>query len=72
MSKTKDEIPAIEAGKPIKVEADSRQECTDKLNELRKQDEADGMTAEGGFIEYQRTAEGVDKFSAVITFNSKK
>lgn len=69
MSK-KNEIPAIVAGKPIKVEADSRQECTDQLNDLRKQAEADGMTqTEGGFIEYQRTAEGEDKFSAVIKFN---
>lgn len=72
MSK-KNEIPAIEAGKPITIEADSRQEATDKLNELRKQAEADGMTqTEGGFIEYQRTAEGKDLFSAVITFNSNK
>lgn len=68
MSKTKD-IPAIEAGKPIKIEADTRQECADQIAELCKQ--ADGMTHEGGFIEYERTAEGEDKFWAVIKFNKQ-
>lgn len=69
MSKTKNEIPAIEVGKPIKIEAASRQECAEKVDELRNQGEADGMTyMEGGFIEYERTAEGEDKFWAVITF----
>lgn len=65
MSKTKD-IPAIEVGKPIKIEAASREECVDQIAELCQQ--ADGLTREGGFIEYERTAEGVDKFWAVITF----
>ena len=65
MSKTKD-IPAIEVGKPIKIEADTKQEVIDQIAELCKQ--ADGLTREGGFVEYERTAEGVDKFSAVITF----
>lgn len=69
MSKTKNEIPAIEAGKPIKIEAETRQECADQIAELCKQ--ADGMTHEGGFIEYERTAEGEDKFWAVITFNKQ-
>lgn len=66
MSKTKNEIPAIEVGKPIKIEAETRQECADQIAELCKQ--ADGMTREGGFIEYERTAEGENKFWAVITF----
>ena len=66
MSKTKNDIPAIEVGKPIKIEAASREECADHIAELCKQ--ADGMTREGGFIEYERTAEGEDKFWAVITF----
>ena len=65
MSKTKD-IPAIEVGKPIRIEADTKQEVIDQIAELCKQ--AEGLTREGGFIEYERTAEGVDKFSAVITF----
>ena len=65
MSKTKD-IPAIEVGKPIRIEADTKQEVIDQIAELCKQ--ADGLTREGGFIEYERTAEGEDKFSAVITF----
>ena len=65
MSKTKD-IPAIEVGKPIRIEAASRQECVDQIAELCKQ--AEGLTREGGFIEYERTAEGVDRFWAVITF----
>jgi hypothetical protein len=70
MSKTKNDIPAIEAGKPITIEAESRQDATEQLNAMRKQAEGDGLTqTEGGFIEYQRTAEGEDKFSAVITFN---
>ena len=66
MSKTKNDIPAIEAGKPIKIEAETRQECADQIAELCKQ--ADGLTREGGFIEYERTAEGEDKFWAVIKF----
>lgn len=66
MSKTKNDIPAIEVGKPIKIEAETRQECADQIAELCKQ--ADGMTREGGFIEYERTAEGEDKFWAVIKF----
>ena len=66
MSKTKNDIPAIEVGKPIKIEAETRQECADQIAELCKQ--ADGRTREGGFIEYERTAEGEDKFWAVITF----
>jgi len=66
MSKTKNDIPAIEVGNPIKIEAETRQECADQIAELCKQ--ADGMTREGGFIEYERTAEGEDKFWAVITF----
>lgn len=68
MSKTND-IPAIEVGKPIKIEAASRQECADQIAELCKQ--ADGLTSEGGFIEYERTAEGEDKFWAVIKFNKQ-
>ena len=66
MSKTKNDIPAIEVGKPIKIEAETRQECADQIAELCKQ--ADGLTREGGFIEYKRTAEDEDKFWAVIKF----
>lgn len=62
MSK-KNDSPAIEVGKPITIEAASRQEATEKLNALREQ--AKGLTAQGGFIEY----DGRDKFSAVIMFN---
>ena len=69
MSKTKNEIPAIEAGKPIKIEAGTKQEVIDQITKLCKQ--ADGMTREGGFIEYERTAEGEDKFWAVIKFNKQ-
>ena len=66
MSKTKNDIPAIEVGKPIRIEAASREECADQIAELCKQ--ADGLTREGGFIEYKRTAEDEDKFWAVIKF----
>ena len=44
MSKTKNDIPAIEVGKPIKIEAASREECADQIAELCKQ--ADGLTRE--------------------------
>ena len=53
-------------GKPIRIEADTKQDVIDQIAELCKQ--ADGLTREGGFVEYERTAEGEDKFSAVITF----
>ena len=62
MSKTKNDIPAIEVGKPIKIDGTTRAEVADKLKALKAQD--DGLTAQGGFIEY----DGRDKFSAVITF----
>ena len=65
MSKTKNDAPtAIEAGKAITITADSREEATEQLNELRKQAEAAGLTPkDGGFIEHREGA-----FSAVITF----
>ena len=62
MNKTKTETPAFDVGKPIKVEAATREEVAEKLKELRK--DAEGMTAQGGFIEY----DGGERFSAVITF----
>ena len=68
MSK-KNETPAIkiESGKPIEIHADSREDATLQLSELRKQAEEAGLTPkEGGFIEHR---EGV--FSAVITFDKQ-
>jgi hypothetical protein len=66
MSKKNDTI-AIEAGKPIKVSADSRPDTAKQLADLRAQAEAEGLTAStGGFIEYNAAGDG--KFSAVITF----
>ena len=62
MSKTKNNAPAIKVGNPIKVEGTTRAEVADKLKTLKAQ--ADGMRAQGGFIEY----DGGEKFSAVITF----
>jgi len=64
MSKTKDETPilAFEVGKPIKVEAATREEVAEKLKALRN--DAEGLNAQGGFIEY----DGGEKFSAVIKF----
>ena len=67
MSKKTNDTPAIkiEAGKPIEIKADSREDATLQLNELRKQAQEVGLTPkEGGFIEHR---EGV--FSAVITFD---
>lgn len=66
MSKKTNDTPAIkiEAGKPIEIKADSREDATLQMNELRKQAEEAGLTPkEGGFIEHR---EG--QFSAVITF----
>ena len=51
MSKTKNDIPAIEVGKPIRIEADTKQEVIDQIAELCKQ--AEGLTREGGFVEYE-------------------
>jgi hypothetical protein len=62
MSKTKSESPAIEVGKPIKVDGATRAEVADKLKALRQQ--AEELTVQGGFIEY----DGGERFSAVITF----
>ena len=64
MSKTKNDIPAIEVGKPIKVYGITRAEVADKLKALKEQAAADKLKAQGGFIEY----DGGEKFSAVITF----
>jgi len=64
MSKTKNDIPAIEVGKPIKVDGITRAEVADKLKALKEQAAADKLKAKGGFIEY----DGGDKFWAVITF----
>ena len=64
MSKTKNDIPAIEVGKPIKVDGITRAEVADKLKALKEQAAADKLKALGGFIEY----DGGEKFSAVITF----
>lgn len=58
----------IEAGKQITIGADTRKDATEKLNALRKQAEADGLTqTDGGFIMFNAAGDG--KFSAVITFN---
>ena len=62
MSKTKNDIPAIEVGKPIKVEGTTRAEVEGKLKTLKAQ--ADGMKAQGGFIEF----DGGEGFSATVTF----
>ena len=72
MSKTKDAVIdeqnskaiTIESGKPIEIKADSREDATKQLADLRKQAEEAGLTPQaGGFIEHR---EGT--FSAVITF----
>lgn len=64
MGKTKNDAPVIEAGKAITITAESREDATNQLNELRKQAAESGLIqAPGGFIGHR---EGV--FSAVITF----
>ena len=65
MSK-KNETPAItiEAGKPIEIKADSREDAAKQIADLYAQATEVGLTAKaGGFIEHR---EG--QFSAVITF----
>ncbi len=64
MSKTKNETPAIEAGKPINMEDTSRKGLAKQISELVANALNQGLKAEGGFIEY----DGREKFSAVITF----
>ena len=60
----------IESGKPIEIKADSREEAIQKLSELRKQAETDGLApSEGGFIQFIKK-DYLDKgmFTSVITF----
>jgi hypothetical protein len=65
---SKNNTIAITAGKSVKVSADSRPDAIKQLADLRKQAEAEGLTAvSGGFIEYNAAGDG--KFSAVITFD---
>ena len=66
---SKNDNPAIEVGKPIKIEANSRPDADAQVAALIKQSEAQGLKHEGGFIDYKRTAEGEDQFWAVIKFN---
>jgi hypothetical protein len=65
MSKTEQQTPAktIEAGKPIKLTAATREELSAQLAELRKNGEAEGLTPIGGFILYMN-----EEFSSTITF----
>ena len=72
MSKKKNDAPAIviESGKPIEIKATSREEATQKLSELRKQAETEGLTpSDGGFIQFIKK-DYLDKgmFTSVITF----
>ena len=63
--KTEQQTPAktIEAGKPIKLTAATRQELSAQLAELRKNGEAEGLVPIGGFILY-----GNEGFSSTIRF----
>jgi hypothetical protein len=63
MSK-KTDTPAIEVGKPIKLEDTSRKGLAKQISELVAAAYAKGLKSQGGFIEY----DGGEKFSAVITF----
>ena len=60
----KTDTPAIEVGKPIKIEDTSRKGLAEKISELVASGYSQGLKSEGGFIEY----DGSEKFSAVITF----
>ena len=69
MSKKTNDTPAIkiEAGKPIEIHADSREDAARQIAALYAQAADCGLTAKaGGFIEHR---EGV--FSAVITFDKQ-
>ena len=63
---------AIIPGKPIKVEASTRAEANKKVEELRKQAEADGLTeTSSGFVFFDPEKEGDNAFSAILMFQKK-
>lgn len=64
MSNTKNDTPAIEVGKPIKLEDTSRKGIAKQISGLVADALKQGLRAQGGFIEF----DGGERFSAVITF----
>ena len=63
---------AIIPGKPIKVEASTRDEANKKVKELRKQAEAEGLTeTSSGFVFFNPEKEGDNAFSAILMFKQK-
>ena len=64
MSKTKNDAPAIEVGKTIKIEDTTRDGLAKQIGEMVADAVSKGLKPQGGFIEY----DGGEKFSAVITF----
>lgn len=65
---------AIEHGRKVTIEAKTRAEAAEKLNELRKQANDKGMETIGGFIvyDYEKEDIGGAPFSATVAFNDPK
>ena len=68
------DVPAIEHGGQVTIEAKTRAEAAEMLEELRKQAEDKGLNAVGGFIVYdcEKDDNGGKPFSATLEFTDKK
>ena len=71
---SKNDNQALEDGKKVTIEAKTRAEATEKVNELRKQAEDKGLKAIGGFViyDYMKEDEGKNPFSATLSFIESK
>ena len=71
---TKNDNQALEDGKKVTIEAKTRAEATEKVNELRKQAEDKGLKAIGGFViyDYMKEDEGKNPFYATLSFIDSK
>jgi hypothetical protein len=65
--------PAIEPGKPILVEAATREEANAKVKELREQANAQGLVqASCGFVGFDPEKTDGQPFSTTLIFNEQK
>lgn len=71
---SKNDNQALEDGKKVTIEAKTRAEATEKVNELRKQAEDKGLKAIGGFViyDYMKEDKGLNPFSATLSFIDSK
>lgn len=70
----KADTQAIEHGVQATIEAKTRAEAAERLNELRKQAADKGLETTGGFIvyDYEKEDADCDPFSATVTFIDPK